>query len=277
MEELKNIDDSSSNSKSTSTPTLVSPTLAKLPRGHRAKAAARQPRKLDEGDTQSSAESRLLSEARRREKQIAQEEMKRMHEEQQKRDLEYKNRVRDEIRTKEERERQVKEQEAREAREARAAAREAVIEAKMQAQKEAKEARERQIREAPLPRADMPFTDYETIFAAMRPKAVSETVKEEIESIQASHTSSSSPSPQSNVESLIAARVQNMRERAGDYSRFLPSRLGVDRSPGGSLGPAAYAELVLSRVRGAGLSKRREAVRVVERLVKTITEERPEP
>jgi hypothetical protein len=209
--------------------------------------------------------------------------MRRTHEEQQKRDLDYRNKVRDEVRAKKERHWEVQEQEAREAREVRAAAREAAIEARMKAQQEAREAREarqareaeeaweRQIREAPCAAT---YTNYEAIFASIQPRPVSETVKEEIESIQASHTSSPSPSPQSTVESLIAARVQKMRERAGDYSRFLPSHLGVD--PGKPLGPAAHAELVLSRVRGVGLGKRREAVRIVGRLAKTTTEERPQ-
>lgn len=272
MGQLNRIEDLPSNSTYTPINTPMSPAAGIAPRNRRAGAANKQARKLSESDMKRSEEAQLLLEAQRREKQIAQEEMRRTNEEKHRRELQYKNRVRDEIRAQEEKERELQEQEAKKARDARAAAKVAAREAKLQAERKAREAKEAKdllIRETAPPRPDMPHTDYEALFASMKPTPVSETVKDEIESIQASHASS--PSPQSAVESLIAARVQNMRERAGDYSRFLPSHLGVDRNPGKSVGPVPYAELALSRVRGAGLAKRREAAKVVKRLVKTGT------
>jgi hypothetical protein len=114
------------------------------------------------------------------------------------------------------------------------------------------------------------------------PKPPSETVIEEIEAIRAAYpdsgsdstdtfasSSSSKPSKQplpKSVDAIVATRIQVLKEQAGDYSRYLPGLLAVGRTPG-SVGPAAYAELILARTRGARLRKRREAVQVVEKLV----------
>jgi hypothetical protein len=115
-------------------------------------------------------------------------------------------------------------------------------------------------------------------FSARRP--VSETLKEEIEFIQAAHaaseldsdstsanTSSSKPAKsRPSVETLIAKRAQILKERAGDYSRYLPPQRGVNRTPR-KVRPTAYAELILARRREADLIKRREAIEIVRRLV----------
>lgn len=71
------------------------------------------------------------------------------------------------------------------------------------------------------------------------------------------------------IDSLLATRAQNLKDRAGDYSTYLPSHYGVGRAPGQerALGPVAYAQLVLAKSRGAPLNKRREAVQIVERFV----------
>jgi hypothetical protein len=261
MEELKSIDESSAANNSEPTPTPVSLAPTRVPRDRRAESASKQSRKPSEDDIKGREERRWRSEAREKERQIAHEEMRNMQAEARQREVQYKNKVRDEIRAKEEKARE-------EARQAWKVARDAA----MEAETKAREARQKRIREEPPPVADMPHTDFEAIFTSIRVKPVSETVKEEIEAIQASHSSSSSPET---VDSLIAARIQNMRERAGDYSRFLPSHLGVGRSPEHQKsvgGPVAYAELNMTRLRGAGLRKRLEAVKVVERLVKTRSE-----
>lgn len=114
--------------------------------------------------------------------------------------------------------------------------------------------------------------------SARRP--VSETVKEEIKSIQAAHAASeldsdSTPANTSlskpaksrpSVETLIAKRVQILKERAGDYSRYLPPQFGVIGTPR-KVRPTANAELILARRRETGLIKRRDAINVVRRLV----------
>ena len=76
--------------------------------------------------------------------------------------------------------------------------------------------------------------------------------------------------------SMVATRILRMKERAGDYSRFLPPGLGVHppalgrlfEAEKGRLGPAAYAQLTLTRRRGVGLRRREEVVKIVERYVK---------
>jgi hypothetical protein len=108
-----------------------------------------------------------------------------------------------------------------------------------------------------------------------------ETVQKEIKIIKAAHArrvtarlkastaaSESPPKPElkSTVDELVAAHILVVKDRAGDYSRYLPPNLGVDRTLG-EIGPAAYAQLILARRREARLDKRLEAVQVVERLV----------
>lgn len=99
----------------------------------------------------------------------------------------------------------------------------------------------------------------------------SEVVEAELQSLR--ETTADSADKES---LLIAARIQLLKERAGDYSRFLPTGLGVQppapgqllRAEKARLGPAAYAQLTLTRRKGAGLRKREEVVKVVERYVK---------
>lgn len=105
--------------------------------------------------------------------------------------------------------------------------------------------------------------------------------REELESLVAAHSSETSdssvvptsqaapakPTKPEQLESVLASRVQNLKERAGDYSAYLPAHFGVGRAPGQerSLGPVAYAQLALARSRGASLDRRRGAVKIVER------------
>ncbi|KAF7968126.1 hypothetical protein HWV62_20118 [Athelia sp. TMB] len=104
--------------------------------------------------------------------------------------------------------------------------------------------------------------------------------REELESLVAAHrpgTLDSSVAPTSQVavnttkpehlESVLATRVQNLKERAGDYSAYLPAHFGVGRAPSQeqSLGPVAHAQLALAKSRGVSLSKRHGALKIVER------------
>lgn len=111
--------------------------------------------------------------------------------------------------------------------------------------------------------------DVDSMLAATRVNT-SEVVEAELQSLrEATAKSADENSP------LIAARIRSMKERAGDYSRFLPPELGVQppapgrlfRAEKGRVGPTAYAQLTLARTR-VGLKKKEEVVKVVERYVK---------
>jgi hypothetical protein len=115
-------------------------------------------------------------------------------------------------------------------------------------------------------------------FYETRPEPGPEKVENAIEvisAVKASSKSGAAPARSSAkrlkrkpaVKALPSAeRIQEVKERAGDYSAYLPRHLG---SKPGSGGPIAYAQLILSRRRGAPLHKRREAVEVIERFVGT--------
>ena len=109
----------------------------------------------------------------------------------------------------------------------------------------------------------------DSMFAAIQVNP-SEAVETELQSLREATAESVGK------DALIVARIRRMKERAGDYSRFLPPGSGIRppaqgrlfRAENVRLGPAAYAQLTLARRRGAGLRKREGVVKIVERYVK---------
>jgi len=138
---------------------------------------------------------------------------------------------------------------------------------------------------APRSYPGMAPTEPLSVAHARTVKPVSETLQPEIEAIQTSHSISAPDSgsdslshstttvPSSELEKLklsvdvlTPARVQVLKERAGDYFRYLPYHFGL-RGRKVMAGPTAYAQLILARRRGASLTERRQAIQVVERFV----------
>jgi hypothetical protein len=99
---------------------------------------------------------------------------------------------------------------------------------------------------------------------------VSETVKYVMKSVETAHATAISASTSSKaksqlpVEALISERAQVLKERAGDYSRYLPLELG--REPRG-VSPTAYARLALARRRETKLAERLAAIDIIAGLV----------
>ncbi|KZP25293.1 hypothetical protein FIBSPDRAFT_855828 [Athelia psychrophila] len=107
--------------------------------------------------------------------------------------------------------------------------------------------------------------ELESLVAAHSPP--SEQTATEASGVPITQAASATPLKAGQLESVLAARVQNLKERAGDYSSYLPSHFGVGRAPGQErvLGHVAYAQLALAKSRGVSLDRRHGAVKIIER------------
>ena len=113
---------------------------------------------------------------------------------------------------------------------------------------------------APQPKLENVEAEIEAIRAAREPVTISHDV-------EASPSSSKPFKPEPSVDALVTERIQVLKKRVGDYSRYLPKTLGIRHTPR-RVGPAAYAQLILARRPETGLAKRREAIQIIERFMK---------